>query len=75
MSEHFNGLADRVVRAFRDLLDEQAQAAVGDEGFDQLSLLIEAHVTYEVLGHLETVANEVQALASRIRGDAEHYTD
>lgn len=75
MSEHFNQLSDRVVRAFRDLLDEKAQAAVGQEGFDQLSILIEAHLTDEVLEHLEKVADEVQNLAQRIRGDAEHYTD
>ena len=75
MSEHFNGLSDRVVKAFRDLLDEQAQAAVGEERFGQLSLLIEAHVTDEVLEHLEKVANDVQSLAYRIRGEAEHFTD
>ena len=58
-----------------DLLDEKAQAAVGQEGFDQLSILIEAHLTDEVLEHLEKVADEVQNLAKRIRGDAEHFTD
>lgn len=75
MSEHFNQLSDRVVSAFRDLLDDKARAAVGQEGFDQLSILIEAQLTDEVLEHLEKVADEVQNLAQRIRGDAEHFTD
>ena len=75
MSEHFNGLADSIVLAFRDLLDEETASAVGDEGFSQLSMLIEAYITDEVLEHLEQVASEVQALASRIRGDAETFRD
>lgn len=75
MSEHFNRLSDRVVAAFRELLNDEAEAAVGQEGFDQLGMLIEAHVTDEVLTHLEQVADQVQSLANHIRGDAEHFHD
>ena len=75
MSEHFNGLSDAVVAAFRGMLNDEAQQAIGDEGFDQLSMLIEAYITDEVLEHLEQVANEVQDLARRIRGNAETYRD
>ena len=75
MSEHFNGLADSIVVAFRDMLDVKTESAVGVEGFSQLSMLIEAYITDEVLNHLEKVANEVQTLASRIRGDAETFRD
>ena len=75
MSEHFNGLADAVVTAFRDMLNEEARVAVGDEGFSQLSMLIEGYITSEVLDHLEQVATQVQTLAERIRGDAENYRD
>ena len=75
MSEHFNGLADAVVKAFRDMLDEEAREAVGDEGFSQLSMLIEGYITSEVLTHLEQAASQVGELADRIRGDAEHYRD
>jgi hypothetical protein len=75
MSEHFNRISDKVVTAFRGLLSEEAEVAVGDDGFSQLSMLIEAYITDEVLGHLEKVANEVQDLARHIRGDAEHFRD
>jgi len=75
MSEHFNRLSEKVVAAFRGLLSDEAEAAIGDEGFGQLGMLIEAHVTDEVLTHLESVANQVQALAEHIRGDAEHFHD
>lgn len=75
MSEHFNGLAESVVKAFREMLNEEARVAVGDEGFAQLSMLIEGYITSEVLGHLEKVGSQVQALADRIRGDAENYRD
>ena len=73
MSEHFNRISEKVVTAFRGLLNEEASAAVGEEGFDQLGMLIEAHITDEVLEHLEQVANQVQELAKHIRGDAEHF--
>ena len=75
MSEHFTKLSNRIVKAFRDTLDKEARAAVGDEGFDELGVLIEAHLTDEVMRHLETVADQVQALGQRIRADAERYTD
>ncbi|MEN8175801.1 MAG: hypothetical protein ABFS23_08565 [Pseudomonadota bacterium] len=73
MSEHFNGLADKTVEAFRELLDEPAKAAVGDEGFSQLSMLIESYITDAVLEHLEQVADQVGAVATNIRHDAERF--
>ncbi len=75
MSEHFNTVSDKIVNSFRDLISDEARTAIGDEGFDQLSMLIEGHVTGEVLRHLESTADEVQVLADRIRGNAEHFTD
>ena len=75
MSEHFKNLSDQIGKGVRGLLSEEAQEAIGSEGFDQLSSLIESHVTGEVLRHLETTADDVQALAHRIRSNAEHFTD
>jgi len=75
MSEHFNRISDKVVTSFQALLSEEAAKAVGEEGFSQLSMLIEAHITDEVLEHLEKVANQVQELAKHIRGEAEHFKD
>lgn len=75
MSEHFNRLADKVVDAFRGFLSEEARTAVGEEGFGQLAMLVEAHITDEVLAHLEKAADGVQQLAEQIRGEAEHFTN
>ena len=75
MSEHFTNLSNRIVKAFREDLGPEAQAAVGDDGFRELSVLIEAHLTDAVMEHLEKVADQVQVLERRIRAEAERYTD
>lgn len=73
MSEHFDKVADRVVAAFKQILEPEAVTAVGEEGFNQLSTLVEAYITDEVLEHLEKVADSVQEVAESIRKDAEHF--
>lgn len=65
--------AQKVVDAFKAKLSEEQRATVGEAHFDELSLLIESAMSTAVLDEMEKAADQVDALAHRLRHFAEHY--
>ena len=56
MSDDAKQLADRVVESFRDLLDDDTRAAIGDTNFNALRSMVGEAIT----GRCETVFERLQ---------------
>ena len=75
MTEHYAKNAQYIVDSFKELLDDETAAAVGEDQFDQLKMLIEAAIANLLLQNMERVADQVEDLAHSIRNDAENFDD
>ncbi len=67
--------ARQVVERFKAFLSEDEQAQLGEEHFDELSLLIESAIDASVLDAMERAADELDALARKMRDQAERFDD
>lgn len=75
MTKHYEKNAESIVEAFKAVLGDDAIAAIGDEGFGGLKMLVEAGIADMLLQNMESVADRVTELAQSIRQDAEHFDD
>lgn len=73
MSQHYEQHAEKVVKAFKEILSDEARAAIQAEEYDQLSMLIESAISTSALSAVEKVADQLDALAHQVRNAAEHY--
>ncbi|MBT5230590.1 MAG: phosphatase [Methylococcales bacterium] len=67
--------AMQIVKQFKGQLTPEAIDLVTEDHFAELAILIESAISTSVLTELETVADELSALAKKYRQQAEHYTD
>jgi len=65
--------ANNIVTAFKAKLSDEQRAAVGEDHFDELSLLIESAMSTAVLEEMEKAADQVDELAHKLRHFAEHF--
>lgn len=75
MTQHYRKHADQIVADFQGLIGAQAVEAVGEEGFSELSMLIESALTTSVVDAMETAADRVASMAAEIRKGAERYQE
>jgi predicted Co/Zn/Cd cation transporter (cation efflux family) len=73
MTQHYEAHANRIVDAFKGLLGEEAAAQIGDEHYDELSMMIESALSSSVIEELEHAADKIAELAANVRKHAEHY--
>jgi len=64
--------AEKIVAHFKQVLDEKEIKQIGNEHFDELSLMIEAAINASVLTAMEQTADKVAKLAEEIRKGAEN---
>ena len=64
--------AEKIVNHFKQVLDRQQITDIGQEHFDELSLMIEAAISASVLTAQERTADRLSDLAEQIRSRAEH---
>lgn len=64
--------AERVVSAFKQKLNEAELSALGDDHFDELTLLVESAIGSAVLDELELTANKLHDFATDLEKHAEH---
>lgn len=73
MTQHYEAHAEKVVAGFKEMLGDELVAALGGEHFEELAMMIESAISSSVLEELERAADQVAALATRLRRHAEHY--
>jgi len=73
MSKHYGKHAKKVVKGFKDILDEKARDAISDDDYDELTLLVESAISTSVLDAVEKVADDLEKTARKVRRDAERY--
>ncbi|PIE41954.1 MAG: phosphatase [Gammaproteobacteria bacterium] len=64
--------AERVVSSFKRNLNEGEIAGLGQQHFDELTLLIESAISSSVLDELEATANKLHEFANDLEKHAEH---
>lgn len=64
--------AQQVVDNFKGKLSESGRQHVGEKHFDELALLIESAISTAVLEEMERAADSLEAMAHRMRNNAEH---
>ncbi len=65
--------AEKIVAHFQDLIGEERSAAIGDDHFAELAILIESAIDASVLDAEERIVNQLQTLIDGIRKDAETF--
>ena len=73
MSEHYEQHAVDVSNAFFKMLEDDARDGISEAHRNELAMLIEAAISTAVFEAMEGAADEVAALASRMRREAERY--
>ncbi len=73
MAQHSAKHAAEVVDQFRSLIGDETTAAIDEEHFAELRLMIESAIDTAVLMRLERIATDIRHLAERVKHDAEHY--
>ena len=73
MSVRYERHVQSVLKAFQDMLEPEAKAALSEEHMDELSMLMESAISTAVLEQLEAVADEVNDLSVIIRRRAENF--
>ncbi|HIP53724.1 MAG TPA: phosphatase [Chromatiales bacterium] len=73
MSKRFRRHAEQIVSDFKGFLSEEARQAVGEENFDELSMMIESALSASVMDALEKAADQVDQVGASIRHSAEHF--
>ncbi|MGB0721052.1 MAG: phosphatase [Gammaproteobacteria bacterium] len=73
MSQHYEKHAQQVVDSFRSLLAEEAALAVGDEKFEELTMLVESAISTSVTQELEAAADLLAKTAHDMRSRAERF--
>jgi predicted Co/Zn/Cd cation transporter (cation efflux family) len=73
MTQHYEAHAEKVVAGFKDILGDELVAALGDEHFAELAMLIESAIGTSVVTELERAADQVAELATKLRKHAETY--
>lgn len=71
MTQHTAKHSGEVVEQFRAMIGPEAAAAIDDEHFQELAIMIESAIDTAVLMRLEPIASELAALAERVRHNAE----
>jgi len=74
MTENFRRHAQEIVETFKGFLPGEVVEEIGDEHFDELSMLIESAISAAVLQHIEGVADRFGSLAAKVRKEAESYS-
>ena len=64
--------AIEITERFRELVEESG-ASLGDNHYDELSLLIEAGIDTALVEILEKMADKIESLAHDVRSDAEFF--
>ena len=64
--------AIEITERFRELV-EQSGASLGDNHYDELSLLIEAGIDTALVEILEQMADKIESLAHDVRSNAEFF--
>lgn len=64
--------AIEITERFRELV-EQSGASLGDNHYDELSLLIEAGIDTALVEILEKMADKIESLAHDVRNNAEFF--
>ncbi len=65
--------AQQVVERFKEMISESGQQHIGQQHFDELTLLIESAMSSAVLDEMETAADKMDTLAHQMRNYAEHF--
>lgn len=73
MSQHYERHAEQVTNAFLDLLEDEVRAGISEDHRKELAMLIEAAISTAVYDQLEHAADDIAALAERLRHYAEYY--
>ena len=73
MSHRQRAHAEKVVQSFQKKLSESQLASIGDNHFDELTLLIESAITSAVFEELEAAADQLDKVAHKFRNHAERY--
>ncbi|MCG8313569.1 MAG: hypothetical protein MI976_10160 [Pseudomonadales bacterium] len=64
--------AEKVVNSFKKKLSETEVSGLGEEHFDELTLLIESAISSAVLDELEIAADKLHKFATGLQKHAEH---
>ncbi|MCG8670759.1 MAG: hypothetical protein MI867_15220 [Pseudomonadales bacterium] len=64
--------AEKVVSSFKKKLNDAEISGLGDDHFDELTLLVESAIGSAVLDELELTANKLHDFASELEKHAEH---
>ena len=73
MSKHYGKHAKKVVKGFKEILDEEARKAISRESYDQLAMLVESAISTAVLDAVESAANDLEKAVRKVRHSAERY--
>jgi len=65
--------AEKVVNRFRSMIGDVSSQQVGDEHWDELSLLVESAIDAAVLDAEEKICDQLDDMAKKIRSDAENF--
>ncbi len=69
---HKNRHAQQVALRFREMVEEAGESLT-DARYDELALLIESAIDTVLVDRLERIADELDAMAHRVRHDAESF--
>ena len=69
---HKNRHARQVALRFREMVEEAGESLT-DARYDELALLIESAIDTVLVDRLERIADELDAMAHRVRHDAESF--
>lgn len=73
MSKHYGKHAKKVVKGFKDVLDEETRGAISDEDYGQLSMLVESAISTSVFDEVEKIADDLEKAVRKVRRSAERY--
>jgi hypothetical protein len=73
MSKHYGKHAKKVVKAFKDILDNEARRAIKEEDYEQLALLVESAISTSVLDAAERIVDDLEKTVRKVRRNAERY--
>lgn len=65
--------AEKVVNRFRSMIGDANSRQIGDEHWDELSLLVESAIDAAVLDAEEKICDQLDDMAKKIRSDAENF--
>lgn len=74
MAQQENLHARKVVDRFKEMLGDDCQDRLSEQHFDELTLLIESAIDAAVFDKMERTIEEVEAMAKKLRSDAEFFS-